>query len=134
MSVTFKDNSAQTLRDLDRLTKASLEACGNQAVSHAKQNITTAGRIDTGAMRDSVTHKVIDKICYIGTNIRYAIYNELGTGIYISGGRKTPWAYQDEKGNWHRTRGLRPIHFLKNAVANHAKEFKAIITRILKDG
>lgn len=134
MSVTFTDNSAQTIAELERDTKAAMEAIGNQAVSHAKSNVAEAGRIATGDMRDSIDHKVIDKICYFGTNIKYAIYNEMGTGIYIAGGRQTPWRYKDGKGEWHTTRGMRPIHFIKNAVANHISEYKAIVVRILKGG
>ena len=134
MSVKFTDNSAQYLSEFDRVTKAALEAIGNQAVSHAKDNVTAAGRVATGTMRDSIDHKVVEDKCYIGTNVRYAIYNEMGTGIYIAGGRKTPWSYQDGKGNWHRTRGMAPIHFLKNAVANHMKEYAAIVQRFLKGG
>ena len=134
MSVLFTDNSAQYLSEVDTVCKAALEAIGNQAVSHAKSNVTAAGRVATGAMRDSIDHKVVDNTCYIGTNISYALFNEMGTGIYIGGGRKTPWAYQDAAGEWHWTRGMRPIHFLKNAVAGHMSEFAAILQRFLKGG
>ena len=134
MSVTFTDNSAQYLAELNTATKAALEAVGNQAVSHAKQNVTAAGRIASGTMRDSISHKVQGDTVYIGTNVSYAIYNEMGTGVYIAGGRKSPWAYKDAEGNWHWTRGMRPIHFLKNAAANHIQEFRAIILKYLKGG
>ena len=77
MAVDFEikvDNSAEVIRELDSRIEAALEACGNQAVSHAKQNITQAGRVDTGAMRNSISHQVDagDKSVYIGTNIEYA--------------------------------------------------------------
>ena len=127
------DNTNEVLQQLETQVQAALEACGNQAVSHAKQNITEAGRVDTGAMRNSMTHQVQGETCYVGTNIEYAIYHEYGTGIYADGsGRQTPWSYQDAKGNWHRTRGMRPIHFLKNAIANHISEYKSIIDQYLK--
>lgn len=132
MAVKFTDNSAQTLRDLEILTRVALEAVGNQAVSHAKQTITAAGRIDTGAMRGNISHRVRGDKCYIGTDTSYAIYHELGTGIYIGGGRKSPWAYEDAKGEWHWTRGVRPLHFIKNAAANHVAEYRAIIDRIMR--
>lgn len=123
------DNTKEILEQLKANTEAALEACGIQAVGHAVDNITTAGRVDTGALRNSINHKVVEDTCYIGTNQEYAMYNEIGTGIYTEGGggRQTPWAYQDAKGNWHRTRGMRPIHFLKNAVANNISEYKEII-------
>ena len=57
---------------------------------------------------------------------------ELGTGIYYPGGRKTPWVYQDAKGNWHMTHGQRAKPYLKPAVADHAQQYKQIIETELK--
>lgn len=48
MSVTFTDNSAQYLAELNTATKAALEAVGNQAASFAKNNVLAAGRIASG--------------------------------------------------------------------------------------
>lgn len=126
------DHSSEVLRELERRCEAALEACGNEAVSHAKENITDAGRVDTGNLRNSMSHLVKGDTCYIGTNNEYAIYNEMGTGIYVGGGRTSPWAYQDANGEWHRTRGMKGIHFLKNAVAGHISEYKQIIEKFLK--
>lgn len=137
MVVDFKitaDNSAEVLRELETKVEAALEACGNQAVSHAKSNITEAGRVDTGAMRNSVSHQVQENTCYVGTNIEYAIYHEYGTGIYADDGkgRQTPWYYVDAKGVGHFTHGMKPIHFLKNALANHINEYREIIKQQLQ--
>ena len=137
MAVDFviaADHSAEVLRELEVRIQAALEACGNQAVSHAKNNLTEASRVDTGALRNSISHQVDDDTCYVGTNQEYAIYNEVGTGIYTEGGggRQSPWAYQDAKGKWHRTRGIKPVHFIKNAVSNHTEEYKQIMEQQLK--
>ena len=136
MAVTFEiteDNSDKVLEELKNSTQAALEAIGNQAVSHAKKNITQAGRVDTGAMRNSMTHQVERDTCYVGTNNEYAIYHEFGTGIYAEGGkgRQTGWFYVDKKGVGHYTRGMRPIHFLKNAIMNNVKEYQEIIKKYL---
>ena len=133
--VTLTDNSDEVLRALDVQMDEALEAIGHQAVSHAKQNITKAGRVDTGALRNSITHYVWGEDCYIGTNIEYAIYNEFGTGIYADNGRgrQTPWAYKDKDGETHWTNGMKPIHFLKDAAANHTEEYLAIVKKHLKD-
>jgi HK97 gp10 family phage protein len=132
--VQFTDNAPQVLQELATKIEAALEACGNQAVSHAKQNITSASRVDTGALRNSMNHLVQGEECYVGTNQEYAIYNEFGTGIYCDEGvgRQTPWSYQDAHGDWHTTRGMKPIHFLKNAIADHTGEYKQIIEQQLK--
>lgn len=141
--IISEDNSGQVLNELERKIQAALEACGNQAVSHAKQNITAgiprnggSWYTPTGALRNSMTHKVSssEQSCYVGTNMNYAIYNELGTGIYTDGGggRKTPWVYVDDKGVAHKTRGMKPLHFLKKAIQDHVDEYKSIIENELK--
>jgi len=128
------DNTDKVLEELEQQCRAALEACGNQAVTHAKSNITSAGRVDTGALRNSISHQVQDDTCYVGTNQEYAIYNEYGTGIYVENGtgRQSPWAFQDKNGEWHMTHGMRPIHFLKNAISEHVDEYKKIIEQQLK--
>ena len=131
-----EDNRKEILASVETRIAAALEACGQQAVSHAKQNITAgvprhadSWYVPTGALRNSLNHMVVDKTCYVGTNQEYAIYNEYGTGLYAEGGngRKTPWRYKDANGNWHRTKGMSPLHFLKNAVQNHIQEYLQII-------
>lgn len=135
-TVRFTDNSAAAIEAMNEAVEAALEAIGQQAVSHAKSNITEAGRVATGALRNSVSHLVAtdEKAVYVGTNQEYAVFNELGTGIYLDGGggRQTPWAYQDANGNWHRTRGMQPIHFLKNAVQGHESEYQSIAEQVIK--
>lgn len=136
MSVKVTDYTVEVLDAFEEAIEAALEAVGQQAVTHAKQNLKAAGRSDTGTLRNSITHKVqmSEKAVYVGTNVHYAIYNEMGTGIYADGGggRKTPWRYQDAKGNWHTTRGIKPTHFLKNAAQDHAEEYRGIVKRYLE--
>lgn len=130
------DYTGDVLRELDSKIEAILEAWGIQGVGAVVDIITSESRVDTGAMRNSISHQVDagDKSVYIGTNIEYAIYHELGTGIYLEGGggRQTPWAYQDANGSWHRTRGMKPIHMIKNGVSGSVNDFKSIANDILK--
>ena len=139
MAVEFTisaDNSEAVLQELSTKREAILEAWGIQGVGAVQDIITSESRIDTGAMRNSISHQVDlnDQSVMIGTNIEYAIYHELGTGIYLEGGggRQTPWAYQDANGEWHRTRGIKPIHMLKNGVSGSVEDFKSIANDILK--
>ena len=141
MPVEINDFTEDVLAALNRQMEAALEAVGQQAVSHAKSNITrniprNASGTSTGALKNSITHQVVmsEKAVYIGTNIHYAIYNELGTGIYTDGGggRQTPWVYFDAQGKAHRTRGIKPIHFLKDAAQDHGEEYRRIFEQYLK--
>ena len=110
----------------------ALERCGSQAEGYAK-DLTP---VDTGRLRNSISHTVDDSesTVYIGTNVEYAPYVELGTGIYTEGGRPTPWVYQDDKGNWRWTRGNPAQPFLKPAVADHTKTYQNIIEDEMQNG
>lgn len=135
-TVEFTDHSDEARKAMSEAVEAALEAIGNQAVSHAKSNITAAGRVDTGALRNTVSHAVAtdENAVYVGTNQEYAVYNELGTGIYLEGGggRQTPWFYVDAKGEGHFTHGMKPIHFLRNSVQDYVDEYQQIAEKIIK--
>lgn len=124
------DNTPATLQAFDRATKAALEACGQQGATYAKQTVIANRASHTGRLKD-INSLVQGKSAYVGTNTTYAKYHEYGTGIYIGGGRKSPWAYQDAEGEWHWTRGVPPLHMIKDAVANHVEEYKGIFKKYL---
>lgn len=132
MEVNFTDNSEQVLSEFNAAVLRALERCGSQAEGYAKDLVP----VDTGRLRNSISHKVDDaeKAVYIGTNVEYAPYVELGTGKYVQGGRPTPWVYQDDNGNWHMTNGQRAQPYLKPAVADHAQTYRNIIEDELKNG
>ena len=130
MNVQFTDNSKEVLEAMQETAIRALEKCGLTAEGYAKKLCP----VDTGNLRNSITHTVDEEepAAYIGSNAEYAAYVELGTGKYVSGGRPTPWVYQDEKGNWHRTHGQKAQPYLKPAVADHAHTYRKIIEDELK--
>lgn len=125
MSVEFRDNSKEVLAALREAATRALEKCGIAADGFAKKAVP----VDTGNLRNSISHKVDEKekVVYIGTNSEYGAYVELGTGKYYKGGRQDPWVYQDEEGRWHHTNGQRAQPYLKPAVADHKQTYKNII-------
>ena len=125
MGIKFDDNSQKILDEFHAAVLRALERCGSQAEGYAKD----LAPVDTGNLRNSISHKVDDgePAVYIGSNTSYAPYVELATGIYAEGGRPTPWVYQDENGNWHWTRGNPAQPFLAPAVKNHAQTYSNII-------
>ena len=130
MNVQFTDNSKEVLEAMQQAAVRALEKCGLTAEGYAKRLCP----VDTGNLRNSITHTVDEEepAAYIGSNTEYAAYVELGTGKYVSGGRPTPWVYQDEKGNWHRTNGQKAQPYLKPAVAANANKYRKIIEDELK--
>ena len=99
MKVDFKDNSEQVLSAMEKAKKRGLEAIGLTAEGHAKK-ITP---VDTGRLRNSVSHATDDEAAYIGTNVEYAPYVELGT------------------------RGRQGKHMLQRAASEHADEYKQLM-------
>ena len=114
------------LREFDADKQAALEAIGIVAESYAKMKTP----VDTGTLRNSISHAVKGDDVYIGTNQPYAPFVEYGTGIYASDGqgRKTPWYYYDKDGKLQWTRGIKPRHMLKKAATEHTVEYNRILS------
>lgn len=134
MSVEIQDHSAEVSAEIKAALLRGLEKCGLVAEGYAKRLCP----VDTGNLRNSITHMIDEQepAAIIGTNNEYAVYVELGTGIYAEGGggRPTPWVYQDAKGNWHYTRGNKAQPFLKPAAADHVGQYRDILESELKNG
>ena len=108
MSYTYKDNSKEISEDIKSALLKGLETCGLVAEGYAKK----LAPVDTGNLRNSITHDVDDgePAVYIGTNVEYAPYQELGTI------------------------NMDANPFLKPAVADHANTYRKIIEKELKNG
>lgn len=99
--MSYKSYKDQRLAELQEAIERGLEECGLVAEGHAK----AGAPVDTGRLRNSITHQQIDDHTEgIGTNVEYAIFQELGT-----------------------SRGVKPKHYLKNSVFNHKDEYKNIL-------
>ena len=136
IDIRMDDHSEEVLAILKDQILLGMEAVGQEAEGNAKDNLTAFPRVDTGRLRNSVSHAVEgeEQAVYIGTNVEYGVYVEYGTGKYADNGqgRQTPWAYKDAKGVWHWTAGMKPSHFLRNSVADHGDRYKAILEAALK--
>ena len=70
MKVDYKDNSEQVLSAMESAKKTALEAIGLVAETYAKKETP----VDTGRLRNSITHTVKSDAAYIGTNVEYAAF------------------------------------------------------------
>lgn len=119
-------NSIDSLANLEELQSALGKACAVVEAS-AKQKAPK----DTGALARSITSKIEDTEGIIFTPLEYAPYVEYGTGLFAEeGGRNTPWIYEDDKGEWHRTSGQKPQSFMRPALEENREK----IINILKEG
>lgn len=132
MEIRFEDNSDEVNKALEQAVEKSLEECGLLAEGYAKM----LAPVDTGLLRNSVTHtrsgvsfqhdykadrgdahgsaggtigSEDEKAVYIGTNVEYAPYVEMGTS-------KTA-----------------PQRFVQPAVEDHADTYQAVFEKNLKD-
>lgn len=105
MSYTYNDNTDEVLSALEKAKKRGLEAIGLVAEGHAKK-ITP---VDTGRLRNSIAHAVDDEAAYIGTNVEYAPYVELGA------------------------RGGDGKHMLQRAATEHTAEYKKLMEDSMKN-
>lgn len=88
IEIKIQDNTEAFKRGLEEKLKTALEAVGLQAEGNAKLEIENMPRrVDTGLLRNSITHKVIDEnSIVIGSNTYYAVYVHEGTGKYATKG------------------------------------------------
>ena len=105
MSYTYNDNTDEVLAALERAKRRGLEAIGLTAEGYAKRETP----VDTGRLRNSISHATDDEAAYIGTNVEYAPYVELGA------------------------RGRQGVHMLQRAATEHADEYKQIMEDALKN-
>ena len=98
MKVDYKDNSQQILSALEKGIKNGLEAIGLTAETYAKK----ATPVDTGRLRNSISHAVDGEAAYIGSNVEYAPYVELGTSR------------------------AKAHHMLQKAATEHSAEYKRL--------
>ena len=105
MDVTLTDNSDQVKAQMQKAMQTALETIGTVAEGHAK----TETPVDTGRLRNSISHAVQGDSAYIGTNVEY--------GPYV------------ENGSIHN----KPHHMLQKAATGHSDEYKEIVKSIMEN-
>ena len=117
IEISLTDNSDLIKDALEDQVEQALIAVGITAENNAKREITRAvydtpespSYVRTGRLRNSLTHSVAmnEKAVYIGSNVEYAAYVELGTSR------------------------MRARPYLRPAVANYTDEYKNLIKQAL---
>lgn len=102
----IQDNTDEVAAAIGAAIARGLEAIGLQAEGYAAQKCP----VDTGRLRNSITHTRVNNDAYIGTNVEYAPYVEYGT----SRQKAQP--------------------FLRPAAEGHASEYRAILEAMLRNG
>lgn len=115
-NVEFTDNRIKVEAALDDAVIAFLYEAAGEVEAQTKRAQT---RVDTGQTKGAWTHHVDEDKgeAVIGNPLENAIWEEYGTGEYAlkGNGRKKPWVYKDERGDWHTTHGKKPLRPLQKA-------------------
>jgi HK97 gp10 family phage protein len=132
MSIEFKGleelfDSLEELEDTTNVEAALGTACA--LVEAAAKQKAPKG---TGELRRSITSKVENMEGVVYTPLEYAPYVEYGTGLFAENGGRTdvPWCYQDDKGEWHSTSGMKPHPYMRPALDENREQ----ILRLIKEG
>lgn len=121
------DNTTATLDALQQAKNRALEIIGGKIESYAKGLVP----VDTGTLRNSITHQVVDDAVLVGSAVHYAPYVELGTGKEY----EPPPDYMTNnalQGAGLRA-GMKPRPYLRPAVENHRDEYKYVMENELKN-
>lgn len=100
------DNTKEAKQGIEAAVARGLESIALLAEGYAKQKCP----VDTGRLRNSITHVTDESAAYIGTNVEYAPYVELGTSRQ------------------------KPQPFLRPAAADHANQYRSILEAEMKKG
>ena len=106
IDVKITDNSGEFLKALPEQIEQALIAIGLTAESYAKRDCP----VDTGRLRNSITNAVRadEKAVYIGSNVEYAAFVELGTSR------------------------MKARPYLRPAATEHTAEYKRLAEQALK--
>lgn len=112
-----EDNTGEASRGIVRSIDRALETIGLLAEGYAKKACPVGTPESTGVpgyqggtLRDSITHEVSGDSVYVGTNVEYAPYVELGT-----------WRMQAQP-------------FLRPAATEHGPTYRSVLKRSLEEG
>lgn len=123
VNITVKSNADLFRNALPDQIAQALEAIGLTAEKHAVEEISkvvydtpeSPNYVRTGRLRNSISHARDDTSAYVGTNVEYAAYVELGTSKM-------------------KPTKMKPRPYLRPAAQNYADEYKEIVKTALKNG
>lgn len=104
----YKDYSPEVKARLEEALARSLEICGGKCEGYAK----ALAPVDTGNLRNSITHRVSGHTAKISSNTEYAIYQEMGT--------------------YKMTAANGGMGFMRPAILEHLDEYSNIIQSEIK--
>ena len=139
-NIEYRDNTEEVLSALEAAIKRGNEAIGMTAEGHAKKKITSAGAVDTGRLRNSITYALAGEETHVkaykankgGKDKETYTYDgtaegKKGSGVYI--GTNVEYAVFVENGAQGRT----AVHFMQDAATGHTDQYKKLMEDSMKN-
>mgnify|MGYP002626710603 CR=1 FL=1 len=134
----IENNIHETLNNLQDIKELILTMIGTKAEKYAKALCPVGTPESTGikgyrggTLRNSITYEVDEDEVVIGSNVEYAPYVELGTGLnFVMPPSWLEFSSKRGSGTGHSFVTSRP--YLKPAIQDHLSEYKKIIESKLK--
>ena len=123
--VHFTSNLNTALHGTKEAARIALEIIGSRAETHAKEAVP----VDTGRLRNSITHEVEGdgQAVVIGTNVEYAPFVELGH-------TQEPGRYVPKLHKRLKVAFVPAKPYLRPAVENFTDEYNQILERVFSGG
>ena len=133
-TVELNDYTDNIISSFDKKVNSFLLEVKEAVASQASLN----SPVDTGGLsRSFETDSFVDKnekVAYIGSSLKYSVYQEFGTGEYAleGNGRKGGWIYKSGKdGKFYRTNGVKPQRMLYRALLAKKPQITSQAKKIL---
>lgn len=119
----FSVNAEEVSKNINKLIEQQLPEVIRQALEDSCNLVEAQAKVNApvrdGQLVQSIKHEVDGNIGTVYSDVEYAPYQEVGTGIFASMGNgrtEVPWRYRDAKGEWHTTYGTIATHFMQDAM------------------
>lgn len=134
--IMTEDNTKEILAGLEKATQIAMTTIGMKAEKYAKALCPVGTPESTGkkgyrggTLRNSITFQAESTnsggFVAIGSNVEYAPYVELGTGPQFEA--PPEWEQFDAPQGSGKGKGMRPRHFLRDAIVDHKEEYINIL-------
>ena len=136
MSIEIKglDNVLNSLEEL--IDENKIEAGLGKACAIVEADAKKKAPKMSGELRRSITSKVEGLEGVVYSPLEYAPYVEYGTGLFAENGGRldTPWYYTDDKGEWHKTSGMKPQPYMRPALNENREKIVRVIKECISNG
>lgn len=134
-----EDHTQEVLSALETAKLKALTIIGMKLEKYAKALCPVGTSESTGikgyrggTLRNSITYQVQDDEVWVGSNVEYAPYVELGTGPHFV--PPPDWEeFTAPAGTGIKHAYVHPRPFLRPAIEDHTSEFKEIVENELKN-